>query len=604
MKVFLKISLFSSFLLLLFVFPPTALAATLALDWTRQFGSAGDDLAQTVDASGNVYVAGFTDGALSGQTNLGFQDAFLVKYDSSGNSIWTRQFGTAFPDAASGLALDGTGIYVSGQTGGAFSGETSFGQADVFLRKYDFDGNVLWTRQFGTADNDINRGGVAADATGIYVAGIISADAFAAKYDANGNLLWTKQFGTAENDAVFGMTIWSSAVYLGGETEGAFSGQTSYGGGDAFVGKLNATDGAILWVRQLGTALYDEVKAVAAETSGVYIGGFTESAFPGKSNPSGGDAFIAKYDHSGNQLWLQQLGTNLDVEITRVYLDNLRVFAVGQVDGVLPGQTALGSGDAFVLTYDVAGTSLWLEQFGTAGFDKATAVSLDYPAIYVAGYTVGAFSGQTSSGKGDAFLRKYLYLDFDNDDIYDTVDAQYAVYSNNFSDVGIGGATAGTITGRGGQILTIQDAVNPSQGVLVSASSSGSGQPAKISACGDAAKYTLNAGNQVTITCGSATTEVFSGPVEIILISSVDGRTADVSLGEGYELTFYPDDFSFVAPEANPDSVIIAVNGDSFALAPGETVIAKNHGLYVSSQDDKKTAALSGIGMPEKSRKP
>ena len=69
-------------------------------------------------------------------------------------------------------------------------------------------------------------------------------------------------------------------------------------------------------------------------------------------------------------------------------------------------------------------------------------------------------------------------------------------------------------------------------------------------------------------------------------------------------MTFYPDDFSFVAPEANPDSVIIAVNGDSFALAPGETVIAKNHGLYVSSQDDKKTAALSGIGMPEKSRKP
>src|SRR5439155_1266491 len=118
--------------------------------WTRQFGTSADDLADAVAVDGTgVYMAGFTGGTLPGQTSAGGVDAFLRKYDSSGNVLWTRQFGTSAYDSAVAIAADGTSVYVAGFTGGTLLGQTSAGGYDAFLRKYDSSGNVLWTRQFG-----------------------------------------------------------------------------------------------------------------------------------------------------------------------------------------------------------------------------------------------------------------------------------------------------------------------------------------------------------------------------------------------------------------------------------------------------------------------
>src|SRR2546425_1032036 len=106
-----------------------------------------------VDASG-VYVAGLTWDALPGQTSAGSGDAFLRKYDASGNVLWTRQFGSSDFDQADNVAVDASGAYVAGVTAGAFPGQTSAGSADAFVIKYDTSGNVLWTRQFGSSGYD------------------------------------------------------------------------------------------------------------------------------------------------------------------------------------------------------------------------------------------------------------------------------------------------------------------------------------------------------------------------------------------------------------------------------------------------------------------
>src|SRR3989338_3029448 len=495
--------------------PGLAFGQTINYEWTSQFGGSNDDIAQAVDSTGNIYIAGITTGALSGQINLGLSDAFVRKYSSDGAVLWTRQFGTSVSDSARTVQVDATGVYVSGDTSGAFSGQANFGGTDVFLVKFDFSGNVLWTRQFGASGNENNRGGLIQDSRVLYVAGATDGtfsgqtnsggtDAFVAKYDQNGNLLWITQFGTSEYDDTFGITFGASAVYVGGGTEGTFSGETSSGGGDALITKLNA-DGAVLWIRQFGTSGYDIGSAIVADSSGVYAGGFTESAFPGKTNPSGGDAFIAKYDHIGNQAWLTQFGTNFDIELTQIVLEQDRLYAVGQVDGALPGETELGAGDAYIAVYNTSGVLVWLEQFGTLSFDKATDVSVDGFSVYISGYTTGEFSGQTSSGQGDAFLRKYKYIDFDGDGIYDNIDTAPTTFSNEFSDIGPGGTTTGTITSRGGQILTLEDAASPANGVLAKASSSGSGAPAKITACGGGGKIFLYAGSGGIFTFSSGT---------------------------------------------------------------------------------------------------
>src|SRR5262249_54274021 len=98
-------------------------------------------------------------------------DAFVRKYDSDGNEIWTRQFGTAGSDWALGLSVNASGVYVAGYTEGALSGQDYAGGGDAFLRMYDANGAEQRTREFGTSSTD---GASAADASGIYVGGVTS----------------------------------------------------------------------------------------------------------------------------------------------------------------------------------------------------------------------------------------------------------------------------------------------------------------------------------------------------------------------------------------------------------------------------------------------
>lgn len=364
-----------------------------------QFGTNDDDYGQrlAVDASENIYVTGFTNGALPDQANLGFTDAFLMKYDSAGNLDWLRQFGTIFPDRSGGIALDSSGVYVSGQTGGTFAGQTNLGQSDVFLRKYDFNGNVLWTRQFGAAGDDSNNGGAAADSSGVYVA----AGSAVYKYDAAGNFIWKNQSAAAQASAILAMTVGMRGLYIAGEKAG-----------DAFLTKMETTKGDIVWTRRFGTDFYDEASVIATDADGVYAGGFTEGAFTGQNNSSGGDAFIAKYDYSGKQLWLEQFGNDFDVSPGQIIIEGPLIYMVGEISGgALSGQTEVGSGDAFLAVYDNQGNQLQISQFGTSGFDKAVGAASDHLLVYIVGYTAGKFSGETSSGKNDIFLREHLMVE-------------------------------------------------------------------------------------------------------------------------------------------------------------------------------------------------
>src|SRR2546427_309815 len=186
-------------------------AGTGAAPRLRQFGTSHFDQANGIalDASG-VYVSGLTWDALPGQTSAGSGDAFLRKYDASGNVLWTRQFGSSDFDQADNVAVDASGAYVAGVTAGAFPGQTSAGSADAFVIKYDTSGNVLWTRQFGSSSYDL-AWGMALDASGAYVAGRTggasgyepdpSDDAFVRKYDAGGNLQGADQLGSSAADS-------------------------------------------------------------------------------------------------------------------------------------------------------------------------------------------------------------------------------------------------------------------------------------------------------------------------------------------------------------------------------------------------------------------
>jgi hypothetical protein len=110
----------------------------------KQFGSVDYDEAQdiAVDANGNVYVTGYTYGSLDGNVNSGDADLFLIKYNQGGIKEWTKQIGTAFDDIAYGISIDTSGnAYITGSTDGTL-GDSNYGEYDIFVTKYNSDGTL------------------------------------------------------------------------------------------------------------------------------------------------------------------------------------------------------------------------------------------------------------------------------------------------------------------------------------------------------------------------------------------------------------------------------------------------------------------------------
>src|SRR5439155_18476571 len=120
----------------------------------------------------------------------------------------------------------------------------------------------------------------------------------------------------------------------------------------------------------------DEALAVAANSSGLYVEGYTDHALPGQSSAGGTDAFGRKYDAAGAEAWTQQFGTAGNDVANALAGDPSGVYVVGATDGTLPGQTNVGVGDAFVRRYDSSGTEVWTHQFGTSSDDGAVSVAI------------------------------------------------------------------------------------------------------------------------------------------------------------------------------------------------------------------------------------
>lgn len=432
------------------------------IEWIRQFGGIGpaEDLAEAVDANGNIYIVGKTDGSLPNQSSAGEADAFVRKYDPNGNELWTRQFGTAANDYTNGISIDASGVYVAGYTDGTLPGQSSFGDRDAFVRKYDSDGTELWTLQFGTELEDQARS-ISVDATGIYVCGYTydalpgqtsagATDAFVRKYDLNGTELWTSQFGSAANDYTYGISVDVTGVYVSGYTYGALPGQSSAGDRDAFVRKYDFS-GAVLWTRQFGTAFYDYAYGITTDGTGIYIVGSTNGAL-GQTNFGSNDAFVRKYDAAGNEQWTHQSGTTSSDYAYGISVDASGVYIAGNTYGTFLYQTNAGGSDAFVLKSDLNnGNELWIRQFGTITSDYASGISVDATGIYVAGYTYGTLPGQTSAGDYDAFARKYdsggnelwtrqFGSDGPSEDVYTSITVDGNIYT--------AGRTYGTLAGQ------------------------------------------------------------------------------------------------------------------------------------------------------------
>ena len=224
-------------------------------------------------------------------------DGIIVQEGSGGN----------YNDYANAVVLASGLPIVAGMTYGNFPGMTNSGDWDGIVVKYNVDGTQAAIKTFATSSSDRIYASTIDDSNNVYVTGYTGGDlavsqggddVLLAKLDSSLTQVWLIQTGTASGDYAYAVAIDSaSRVIVGGETSGAFTGQTNLGAQDAFIMQYSS-DGSREWVLQFGSTTSDAVYGLAVDTVGsvddIYGTGYSLGSFDGLSNSGLIDIFLIK----------------------------------------------------------------------------------------------------------------------------------------------------------------------------------------------------------------------------------------------------------------------------------------------------------------------
>jgi hypothetical protein len=376
-----------------------------------------------IDVNGNCYITGNTMGDFDGNINAGDGDVFIIKYDTNLQKMWTRILGSLNADVGRAIAVDSYGnSYITGVTRGNLDGNVNAGDWDIFIVKYDTNGNKQWTKLLGTSGPEIANG-IAVDQKGnCYIIGYttgsldgnikldFSNNIVIAKYDTNGNKQWTIQLVSSVVSEGTGISVdLYGNIYITGDSWGNLDLNINSGEFDIVIAKYD-TNGYKQWTRLLGSSSRDNGSGIAIDSSGnCYITGVTEGDIDGNINSGGFDVVIAKYDTNGNKKWTKVIGSSNHDVATGIAVDsNDYCYITGYTQGSLDGNINSGGYDIFAAKYDANGNKQWAKVIGTLGGDLGHAIAVDSKNnIYITGYTDGNLGGQVNAGDNDIFIWKF-----------------------------------------------------------------------------------------------------------------------------------------------------------------------------------------------------
>ena len=378
--------------------------------WAKSMGGVWVDNGNSIalDLDGNIYTTGYFKNTVdfdpgvgvSNLTSNGQGDIFVSKLDASGSFVWAKSMGSTNSDEGTSIKVDSFGnVY----TTGSFSGTVDFdpgvgvsdlisnGNTDVFVSKLDSNGDFVWAKKIGGANND-NGTSINIDALGnVYTTGKFSGtvdfdpsaatsnlmsnggfnEGFVTKWEANGDFVWAQQMGGGSANA--------SALDVSGNifTIGNFNGTidfdptantvnlTSSALTDIFVSKLDG-NGNFVWAKGFGGTNNDNGISIAVDafsnvyTTGQYYG--TGDFDPGvgvSSFTSNGfyEIFISKLDANGNFVWASSLGNTSHDEGNGIVVDTLNnIYTTGYFRNTVDfdhsvsttNLTSNGGGDVFI----------------------------------------------------------------------------------------------------------------------------------------------------------------------------------------------------------------------------------------------------------------
>jgi hypothetical protein len=359
--------------------------------WTKNYGGYNDDgaysLQQTFD--GGYIIAGGTE-----SFGAGGNDVYLIKTNEDGDTVWTKACGGARDD-------EGYSVQQTSDSGYIVVGSTySFGAAyedDAWLIKTDSKGDTIWTKRFGETNHpdrgysvqQTNEGGyIITGCTESY--GLNYTHAWLIKTDSSGNKVWDKTFGGADtvsygrsvrqtNDGGYIITGWKD-----------YSGTSDY---DVWLIKTDSL-GNKLWDKIWGRGYYDYGRSVQQTNDGGYI--VTGDTRPYSTTNS--DVWLIKTDVNGDTVWTKTYGGTADDRGWSVQQTSSGGY-------ILTGYTAsygASGGDAWLIKTDSSGNKLWDKTFGGSAYDYCRSVRQTNDGGYI---VAGETSSYGSGGKDVYLIR-------------------------------------------------------------------------------------------------------------------------------------------------------------------------------------------------------
>lgn len=393
-----------------------------------------------VDASGNIYVAGWTESddlpvANAAQSRSGGGvDAFVAKLTPGREAlIYLTYLGGSFDDRAFSVAVDGSGnAYVAGATSSpnfpavnAYQGRSGGGR-DAFIAKLSPGGVLLYNTYIGGSGADVAQG-IAIDGLGnVYAAGVTDSadfpirnaaqamyggvqDGFVLKLNQAGALVYSTYVGGSLTDSATAIAVDASGcAYITGSTESSnFPSVSAFqpkrgGGMDAFVVKVSASGQQFVFSSYLGGASgsfasipeYGAAIAVGADEA-VYVAGVTGPGFPVAGTVSTAatgaeDAFAVKIARGGGSVVFARYlgGRSADYATSVAVTKSGQLGVAGYTSSPdFPNAATRNGFTGYLVFLEPDGRVNYKAAAGAEGPDTILSVALRSGNIYVAGQT-------------------------------------------------------------------------------------------------------------------------------------------------------------------------------------------------------------------------
>lgn len=294
------------------------------LEWQRNFGGIYSDYYTSVieTKDGGFVCVGYSGSSDAGFQNNGSTDGIIVKYDKNGNQLWVKSYGyEGTEEFNSVIELNDGDLVVAGVSDSRYGDFQNKGGKTAIILKFDNSGNKLWTKTVDGYRDEAFTSLVKTSDGQIVVAGYSSSfdagfnnrgdfDGIIVKYDEYGNQKWIKNFGYLNSDKFYSVIeAQNGDLICAGESYP----ETQWGGNnytncDAIVVRFT-NEGDRKWEKYFGGSRTDSFTSVVEENNGnITAVGYSESVDAGFTNRGYEDAIIVQYTSDGDYNWVKNFG--------------------------------------------------------------------------------------------------------------------------------------------------------------------------------------------------------------------------------------------------------------------------------------------------------